>query len=215
MKRFFYAYFLLFSFGISSVLAQKDPNALRVLDKMSERYRAIPAYEAAFTYSIYNEQEGIQENMRGTLLVKGEQFRLLMDGQQIYCDGAVVWTYIEENNEVNIDHYYPEEMEMSPTRIYTAYKKGFNFKMLEEQKRGAITEQVVELTPQDASSAFSRIRLNIDKTEQSLNSWTIFDKNGNRYTYTVTAFNAKATPAKDDFVFNPAKFPGVEIVDLR
>jgi hypothetical protein len=41
------------------------------------------------------------------------------------------------------------------------------------------------------------------------------EKSGNKYTYTVGSLNGNANVTDAQFVFNKAKYPGVEVVDLR
>jgi len=195
--------------------AQYDPRALTILDNMSNKYQNMGAYLANFTYSLHNEQEGISESFDGSLLVEGDKFRLIMAGQEIYCNGNTVWTYIEEINEVNIDNYYPEEMEMSPSNIYAAYKKGYKYQFIEEIKTNGSTSQIVDLVPEDTGSPFFKIRLEIGKDNLNLNSWEIFDKNGNRYNYSVKSVQVQANKSQKEFEFDLKRYPGVEVIDLR
>lgn len=214
MRRISLSIFLIVFFN-QIVFAQYDPRALAILDNMSNKYQNIGAYLANFTYALQNEQEGISESFDGTLLVDGDKFRLIMAGQEIYCNGITVWTYIEEINEVNIDNYYPDEMEMSPSNIYSAYKKGFKYQYIEEVKKNGNTTQIVDLVPEDSGSPFFKIRLSIGKENLNLNGWEIFDKNGNRYNYTVNTFQNKSIKDPKEFEFEVKRYPGVEVIDLR
>lgn len=214
MRRISLSIFLIVFFN-QIVFAQYDPRALAILDNMSNKYQNMGAYLANFTYALQNEQEGISESFDGTLLVDGDKFRLIMAGQEIYCNGITVWTYIEEINEVNIDNYYPDEMEMSPSNIYSAYKKGFKYQYIEEVKKNGNTTQIVDLVPEDSGSPFFKIRLSIGKENLNLNGWEIFDKNGNRYNYTVNTFQNKSIKDPKEFEFEVKRYPGVEVIDLR
>jgi outer membrane lipoprotein carrier protein len=196
-------------------LAQYDPKALQVLDAMSNKYQNIGAYQANFSYTLINEQEGISDRFDGNLLVMGDKFRLIMAGQEIFCDGKTVWTYIEEINEVNIDHYDANEMEMSPSKIYNAYKKGYKFLFIDEKTQSGQIFQTIDLVPEDTGSPFFKVRLSIGKKDFNLHFWEIFDKNGNRYQYQVKSFQESASVNNTDFEFDVKKYPGVEVIDLR
>jgi outer membrane lipoprotein-sorting protein len=43
----------------------------------------------------------------------------------------------------------------------------------------------------------------------------MFDKSGNRYKYTISKFNPNSTIGDAFFTFDPKKYPGVEVIDLR
>lgn len=204
--------FHLFSLGLS---AQYDDKALAILDEMSDKYRNIKAYEATFTQTLENQQADISENFSGTITVKGEKFRLNMGGQEIINDGKTVWTFIPEINEVNIDNYSPEAGEMTPSKIYSAYKNGYKYVYLEEQKDGAKTFDIIDLVPEDKNDQFFKIRLKIDQGDKMLKSWTMFDKSGNKYIYEITDFKILNDIKDSYFKFDEGKHEGVEIVDLR
>ena len=194
------------------LLAQsKSEQAKEILDKMSANYQAFEAYNAQFVYRFINEMDGFEETVSGELLVSGERFRLRLAGQEVFCDGQTLWTYIEENNEVNIDNYYPEEMEMSPTRIYDAYKKGFAISLISTTSK----EAVINLVPEDVDQNFNSIDLKIDLESNTLLSWIIRDKGGNEYHYAISSIDPQVKPVPSDFVFKPQLYPGVEIIDLR
>lgn len=198
-----------------TVFAQYDEKALGILDEMSNKYKSIPAYEATFTQTLENAQADINEDFSGKITVKGEKFRLDMGGQEIINDGKTVWTYIPEVNEVNIDNYNPQEGEMTPSKIYAAYKEGYKYIYLEEQKIGPKSYDVIDLVPEDKNDQFFKIRLVIDKKGNILKSWTMFDKSGNKYIYNITDFKILDNIKDSYFQFDKGKYNGVEVVDLR
>ncbi|NJM26953.1 MAG: hypothetical protein HC859_17265 [Bacteroidia bacterium] len=59
------------------------------------------------------------------------------------------------------------------------------------------------------------MRINIGKKDKTIQSYTMFDKSGNRYTYTITKFNPNVKVDDAYFVFDPKKYPGVDVIDLR
>ena len=55
----------------------------------------------------------------------------------------------------------------------------------------------------------------INKKDKNIQSWTMFDKGGNKYKYTITKFVPNAKVEDNLFTFDPKKYPGVEVIDLR
>lgn len=194
--------------------AQYDAKALEILDQMSEKYTEMNAYRADFTHSMTNETEDINEEFKGEITVKGEKFRLEMSGQEIFNNGNTVWTYLPEVNEVNIDNFYPAS-DMSPSKIYTAYKDGYKYMYLKDVVENGNTVQVVDLVPEDKANQFYKIRLKIDKNNNNLYSWEIFDKAGNKYLYHITNFVPDVDVNDSYFEFDTKKHKGVEVIDLR
>ena len=198
------------------VQAQYDPKALEILDEMSEKYMNLGAFKAQFNHSLENATENINEEFKGEIVVKGEKFRLIMSDQEIYNNGKTVWTYLPDINEVNIDNYYPEEGDMTPSKIYSAYKKGYKYLYVEELKEAGKTTQVVDLVPENAQkNPIYKIRLKIDKDSKHLRSWELFDKSGNHYIYAITQFDPNVQINDAYFSFDATKHKGVEIIDLR
>jgi outer membrane lipoprotein-sorting protein len=59
------------------------------------------------------------------------------------------------------------------------------------------------------------VLLNVDKKTMNITSSKIFEKNGNRYTYSVTSIKTNTAIPDDRFVFDAKMYPKVEVVDLR
>lgn len=198
------------------VVAQKDKKATVILDEMSKKYQTMKSFSAAFTYGVEGTNAKLTESYRGDVTVKGAKFRLKMAGQEVFANGKDLYTYVKETNECNVTEFNPAEMEeLSPTKIYTIYKKGYKYVFLEEVKEGSQFYEVVELSPEDKSSKVAKVQIKVDKKDKSVKSWKVWDKNGKRTVFRVDKFLPNA-PADDKiFTFDKKKYPGVEVVDLR
>ncbi|MCZ8020436.1 MAG: outer membrane lipoprotein carrier protein LolA [Cyclobacteriaceae bacterium] len=213
MKNLFItALFLLFA---NVVLAQYDAKALETLDAMSKKYKAIPAFEAAITSTMTNEVEGIKEEFKGKITVKGNKFRLVLEDQEIINNGVTVWTYLPAAKEVNIDNYDPSSEEINPSKIYEAYKKGFKYVYLSDKTESGVVCEEIDLVPEKKDAQFFKIKMMIGKKDKSIQSWTMFDRNGNKYKYTITKFTPNSSITDAFFTFDPKKYPGVDVIDLR
>ena len=124
MKRCMLIWMLVFLFN-GSLLAQKDPNAVRILDAMSEKYKKMAAFKANFTYELFNQVSDTKEAEKGQILVMGDKYKLTAGQLEKYNNGTTVWTYYKEFNEVNIENYVSGESELSPNYIFNAYKNNF------------------------------------------------------------------------------------------
>jgi outer membrane lipoprotein-sorting protein len=195
--------------------APKDKSADRLLAVVSKRYKNFKSIKADFVYAVENKAQQASEKQKGTLYVKGNSFRLDIAGQEITCDNKTVWTFSKDANEVQISEYKPKENAIRLDDIFTMYGKGFLYKIAEEKKESGRDVVIVELTPKDKKKNFFKIKLSIDKANQSINKSMVYDKNGTIHTYTITNQVPNLKLAEDFFSFDVKKHPGVEVVDLR
>ena len=216
MKRFGLLIAALGFFGLTT--AQVDEKAKVILDNMSEKYSSIPVYKTNFVYRLTNKVEDINEEFSGEIMVKGEKYVLIMSDQEIFNDGETIWTFLKDANEVNVDYYMPDEGDLSPNNIYSAYKKGYRYRWVENKKVGSRTLEVVELQPEDPKDPdkiFFKIILNIDNSDYKIHSWEMYDRAGNVFSYTISGFNPHFEANDNFFQFDESKYPDVEVVDLR
>jgi len=203
------------AFFTHSVSAQYDPGALAILDAMSKKYKAFTTFEASITSSMTNDAEGIKEEFKGKVTVKGEKFRLVLEDQEVINNGTTVWTYLPSAKEVNIDNYDASSDDVNPSKIYDMYKKGFKYIQMEDQSDNGVLCDVIDLVPEKKDAQYFKIKMFISKKDKSIQSWTMFDKSGNKYRYAITKFTPNVTVTDAFFAFDPKKYPGVEVIDLR
>jgi len=207
--------FLISFVGYVNGQGQYDPQALEILNQMSSNYNDLNSFKAEFTYVLENKMENIQEKFAGDIIIKGDKFKLDLGDQLIFNDGETLWTYLKDVNEVNIDYYLPEDGDMTPSNIFTAYREGYKYMLLEEEKIGNHIYQIIDLVPDDVNKPFYKVKLWINKNDHTLKQWELFDKSGNTYLYDIVKFDSSYNAEDNEFLFDSNRFPGVEEIDLR
>jgi len=198
--------------GISfQAQSQYDPAAKAVLDDMSNKYKKAGAFTASFSQKIVNKSAGVNERMTGKITVQGDNYKLDIAGSQIYNNGDEVWVYTPEINEVTVSPYNPEEAEVNLGNVYDLYKSGFKYALISRMGNG---DRVVELDPESRDKTFHKIRMIIDVKDR-LKKFTIFDKSGTQYTYTINNFKEIGSLNASYFTFNPDDYDDVDVVDFR
>jgi outer membrane lipoprotein-sorting protein len=212
-KNIFLILLLILSAGF--VMAQSDKTSQDILKGVSDKYKSFNSVDADFTYVIESAQDKTNEKQKGKVFLKGNKYKLLIVGQEVYCDGKTVWTYLKDSKEVQITDPSTKADAITPANIFTMYDKGYQSKFVEEKVEGGIAVQTIDLMPIDTKKKFFKVRLTINKTEKSIISSKIFDKNGNKITYTIDAFHHDNPLDDSMFIFTPANYPGIEVIDLR
>lgn len=214
MRKFYMALVLLISGSV--VFAQKnDPEAKEVLDAVSSKFKTFSTVEATFTYKVENAV-GKGSTEKGTVKMKGNKYRVSFGSQEIFSDGKTIWNYDKSSNEVTINNVDESGSGLTPQKLFTNfYDKDFLYILNGEKKVNGKTLQEIEMTPTDKSKAFHKVYLQVDKAKKTIYSTSVLENGGNRYTYTVSTMKTNAPLADNLFVFNKAKYPGVEVVDLR
>ncbi|MFZ1331219.1 MAG: outer-membrane lipoprotein carrier protein LolA, partial [Flavobacteriales bacterium] len=130
--------------------------------------------------------------------------------------GTTMYTYNKDANEVNLTDPADMDQELDPTKLFTQYETGFKSQFVEEKVVGGVTTQVVKLFPLDAGKKpFHTVVITIDKTKAEPKSVQILYKDGNAVTYTLNKFASNSVTDDSLFAFDKAKFPGVEVNDMR
>ncbi|HET6768149.1 MAG TPA: outer membrane lipoprotein carrier protein LolA [Chitinophagaceae bacterium] len=218
MKRFYTILILLIGFFTinSQAQATNDPNAKKILDGVSTKFKTFKTVKATFTYKVENTAGKALSSKNGSVSMKGTKYRVNIVGQDIFCDGVNVWTYDKAANEVTITKLDNSSNSLTPQKLFTNfYDKDFLYKLNGEKKQGTKIFQEIEMTPTDKSKPFHKVYVYVDKNGKTLSSTKVMEKSGNRYSYTVNTLTPNGTIDDKQFVFDVKKYPGVEVVDLR
>ncbi|NQW28214.1 MAG: outer membrane lipoprotein carrier protein LolA [Flammeovirgaceae bacterium] len=198
--------------GATKVLAQFDPEAEVLLEKMSEKYQGKKAFTSGFNQNLINEASNINENIEGIIHVKGDKYRLEIAGQIIFNDSENIWSYNQEAKEVTVTLYDPEEEEISLNNIWNLYKQGYKYGLNENDSEG---NWVVDLEPiKRGSQNFYKIRMSISPSIDLL-GFVIFEDSGNKFEYVINQLRDRSDLNDDFFTFDLSQYPGVELIDFR
>lgn len=213
MKRIFLGFLItIISIG---VFAQKDKKATLILDAVIEKTEAQKTIEANFTLSMYNPEAGIDESKSGIIQIMGDSYRLDIGEQIVISDGETLWTLLIEDEEVMINEVDEDDPDsITPSNLLNSYSENYKSKFIREERHKGKTVEIIELTPLKGRN-FTKIEVIIDKAEKQIQNFSIFDKNGSTYSYTINNYILNKNIPVSDFSFNESDYPDFEVVDMR
>ena len=191
-------------------MGKSDPDAKKILDAVSTKFKTFKTVQGKFSLKIENAAGKVLGIKNGNVSMKGSKYRISVTGQEIFSDGSNIWTLDKASKEVTISKIDPSANSLTPQKLFTNfYDKDFLYKLNGTTK--SVSE--IELTPIDKTKPFFKILLYVDKN--SISTTKLFEKTGNRYTYSTTSLTPNGNLPDATFVFDSKKYPGVEVVDLR
>jgi outer membrane lipoprotein carrier protein len=204
---------LIIVFLMASAFSGYSQKASEILDQVSAKTKSYTSIKADFSYRMENAKAKINEQKQGTLLLSGDKYKMQASGQTVICDGKTIWTFMPESNEVQVNSLDNKDEALTPSKLLTNYNTNFKSKILNEKNNDPGTIKI-ELVPNTIKN-YNRAILAVDKAKMQVKSFMIYDKSGNTFTYTITRFQTDIPVNASDFSFDPKKFPGVEVIDMR
>jgi len=205
-------------FVLAAIFQSSAQTSKEILDKLSAKAKTFKTITADFAYTLNNPKSNTNQTMNGSVKIKGSKYYVTMSNFQIWCDGKTVWNYNNEGNEVTIDNLADvKDGGFDPAELFTIWEKNFKHEM---KNANATVDGVacyqIALFPNDVKSkAYHTIILNIDKTKMEVLKAEIKTRENATITYKVKSFKTTTEIADGEFIFNKAKFPGVEEIDNR
>ncbi len=195
---------------------KNDPEAKKILDAVSAKFKTFSSVQVNFTYKVENAAGKALSTKTGSILMKGTKYRLSFSGQEIFCNGTTVWNFDKGANEVTINNLDASGGTITPQKLFSNfYDKDFYYTLNGEKKAGAKLVQEIQMTPVDKSKPFHTVYLQIDKAAKTIYSTKVLENAGNRYSYTVNSMKTNIPATDNQFVFDKSKYPGVTVEDLR
>ena len=178
-------------------------SAKQVLDKAAATVTASSGVKANFRVSTTTG------NTSGTIAIKGKKFYATTPQAKIWFDGKTQWTYIKNNDEVNISTPSDAQLQaINPYNFINLYKRGYTYTM-----NTAGANYVVHLTANSPSKKISEVFITVNK--KSYEPMQVKMLQGKKWTtFDITSIK-KQNIADSQFRFNSADFPKAEVIDLR
>lgn len=195
MKRFATTLMLMATTLLS--IAQKDPKATEILDNLTEKTKSHSSIQVDFTYAI--KSDDISEEQKGTLLLKGDQYKYNIFGITKISDGKSIATVAPMDEEIIItDANYDDPDEVSPQEMFSIYKEGFKYRFIKTVTENGRSFEMIELYPDAGNeSPYRRITMYIDASKSELYRIEFYPKTSSRV-FSITLNTVKydvAVPA--------------------
>lgn len=215
-KQLWFIVGLLFMIYSQNSYAQNDAAAKALLTKVSQKYNTYKTIQANFSLLI-KQASGGSHTDAGTLYLDkaNNKYQVNTKNQVLISDAKTQWNIMKAEKEVEISEASNSTNEINATNIFSFYTTGFKYTLTNAEKVNGLTLNVVNLTPVDSKKNYSKIKLRINKATNLIYDTTIFDKSGNRYTYTLASQQGNKALSENLFVFNKNDYKGFDIVDLR
>lgn len=202
--------------SVFSFAQQKDPKAKAILDQVSAKFKSYQTVSANFAYEIANAAGKVLSKKSGVVQMKGNKYAINLGNNKIISDGVTIWNYDPGAKEVTVNSATASEGTITPQKLFTDfYNKDFMYVMDKDGTVGGKAVNKIIMQPIDKNKPFARVYVAVDKATKNIISTTVIEKSGNRYVYNVSNFKTNTAIPDATFTFNKAKYPGVEVVDLR
>lgn len=208
---------MILTFGLigAALYGQQDPQAKEILDAMGEKTEKYQTIHAAFSITSIDQQNNTESVRDGELYVKKEKYRLNFLETESYFNGKTLWSYIPDAGEVSITEPDPSDnfFFSNPARLFTGYEKDYKYLYLGKDPETKCHE--IDLVPIELNRDYFKIKLLIDPASLQIKSAHYFGKEGNHYLLEITSFDTSKNLPDPFFVFDPSKYPGIEVIDMR
>lgn len=201
---------LVFTLSISA------QDARSILDKAADTYNKAGGVVANFTLDSKDTKAKLVYSYDGKAYMKGDKFKIEIPDAITWFDGKTQWVYVKDTEEVNISNPTGAELQgISPSMLFSIYKKGYNLSYKGEKRIGGKTVLEIELIPQKKNADITKILVQIDKASNVFSKITLTDKAGIQNILSIKSYQTGTNISDATFSFNKKDYPSAEIVDLR
>ena len=185
-----------------------DENATAALQKAAKKLQNV---SGNVTLTILDGNKKQLSKQSAKVSYRKGMYHLVMDGQELFCDGKTIWQWNKTAKEVVVNNMPPEsEIDMlNPGRLIANYNKNFRVKYIRTEDDGTA---IIDLQPRSAQS-YHKIRLFVAEETGELRRIEVQKYDSGREIYDFAGM--KYSVAKGPFTFNPADHPEAEVIDMR
>ncbi|MCT4622696.1 MAG: outer membrane lipoprotein carrier protein LolA [Schleiferiaceae bacterium] len=206
---------LIFSLILSISFAQTNKEARALLEEVKAKTLSFKTQKITFDNSIEipsadPAKAGTKRNMQGVISLKGEAYRLELNGMIYLNDGKSMYIIDPDIEEIDVTTTDDGEMPLSPTSILSEFDKGYSLKLGDKKTVSGKKIQYVILKPTGASD-ISLVEIGVDMSTKTVYSYKMTGTNKVITILTITDYKTDLNLPANTFVFNKADWPGYYI----
>jgi outer membrane lipoprotein-sorting protein len=202
-----------FIFSIS--IHAQDKKAKALLDQVSAKVKSYNNIIIDFKYSLSNAKENINQDSKGNVILKGDQYVLNFMGVTKLYDGKKTYTIVPEDEEITISKVDENDnTAVTPSKMLTFFNSGYKYTLDQATTIKGKKIQYVKLVPISSKDQRKEILLGIDSQTKHIYNLIEIGKKGTKTTLTVNSFKTNQTLSKNQFTFTKSKYPNYYINSL-
>lgn len=204
MKPFLTIFIFLFTFHFA---ISQDKKAKSLLDEVTAKVESYENISIDFKYALQNTNENINQESKGSVILKKNLYYLNFMGTTKLYDGKKVYTIVPEDEEVTISKIdEKDENAITPSRLLTFFNNGYKYywDILQDVKGRKI--QYIKLVPISSKDQRKEILLGIDIQTKHIYNLIEVGKKGTKTTLTVNSFKTNQPLSKNQFTFDESKY---------
>ena len=209
-------YFLITALLFFSFLTQaQDKKAKDLLDQVTAKVRSYETITIDFKYSLTNAKENINQDSKGNVIMKGNQYVLNFMGVTKIFDGNKTYTIVPEDEEITISKVNEkDDNAITPSKMLTFFNTGYKYSMDIVQDIKGRKIQYIKLIPTSGKDQRKEVLLGIDIQTKHIYNLIEMGKKGTKTTLTVNSFKTNQPLSKNQFTFTQSKYPNYYINKL-
>lgn len=193
----------------------QDKKAKELLDQVSAKVKSYNSIIIDFKYSLNNAKENINQDSKGNVTLKGNQYVLNFMGVTKIFDGKKTYTIVPEDEEVTISTVNEkDDNAVTPSKMLTFFNSGYKYSMDIVQDVKGRKIQYVKLIPLSSRDQRKEVLLGIDVQTKHIYNLIEMGKKGTKTTLTVNSFKTNQPLSKNQLTFTKSKYPNYYINQL-
>lgn len=150
---------------------------------------------------------------RGSIKNFGGKYKVTLPDAEVWYNGKDLYTYNKRAGETTVVTPTSEELaESNPLSYVVNAGKNYNVSFSTVKKKG---KHVLELVPKSKSQAIKRVTLTLNGTNYYPEKIVVEPVKGSPVTTEIISFKTGVSAIAAEFEYPKAKYPKVELVDLR
>ena len=183
-----------------------EPSAKATIDKVVNALRSHPSVDVKFSVNAGGATTS------GSLSMAGKCFWLNTPQMQVWYDGKTQWSYAPSQKEVNVTEPTAAEIaEVNPLAVLSNLDKNYTFRRL----KAAAGEERIEIVPRRPTSDFRKALLVVNKSTSMPTRLVVYADGNSTTSLSITSVKPGKKKPGAAYRFDPKKYRGVEVVDLR